>query len=70
MSKGQVVAHGMASAPGLLYVLSPLDFIPDIVPVAGQADDAMVILVTMLMNVMIFLILKAYAPEVFKKDGE
>jgi uncharacterized membrane protein YkvA (DUF1232 family) len=70
MNKAQMVAHGMTSAPGLLYVLSPLDFIPDIIPVAGQADDAMVVIVTMLMNVMIFLLLKAYAPEVFKKDGE
>lgn len=23
----------------LLYTLSPLDFVPDIIPVAGQADD-------------------------------
>lgn len=28
---------------GLIYVVSPLDFIPDVIPVAGYLDDAVVI---------------------------
>lgn len=32
----------------VLYVLSPIDLIPDAVPVAGLADDAVVILISLL----------------------
>ena len=28
----------------ILYVLSPIDIVPDAIPVAGQADDLFVIL--------------------------
>ena len=28
----------------IIYVLSPVDIIPDAIPVAGQADDLLVIL--------------------------
>ena len=28
----------------ILYVLSPVDIVPDAIPVAGQADDLLVIL--------------------------
>lgn len=31
-------------ALALLYALSPLDFVPDIVPVLGQLDDAAVLM--------------------------
>lgn len=30
----------------LLYVLSPIDLIPDFVPIAGQADDLTLIILT------------------------
>ncbi len=38
---GSIVAIIVLTA---LYVLSPLDFVPDVVPVAGQADDIAVVL--------------------------
>lgn len=38
---GSIVAVIVLTA---LYVLSPLDFVPDVVPVAGQADDIAVVL--------------------------
>lgn len=31
----------------VLYLLSPLDFIPDIIPVLGVSDDLIVLLVTL-----------------------
>ncbi len=34
-------------ALALLYVLSPLDFIPDILPVIGQIDDLTIMLASM-----------------------
>lgn len=68
MNKKQLLAHGIASAPALLYTASPLDYVPDAIPVAGQADDAMVILLTLFANVIVFLLLRAYAPEIFRED--
>ncbi len=38
---GSIVAIIVLTA---LYVLSPLDFVPDVVPLAGQADDIAVVL--------------------------
>jgi uncharacterized membrane protein YkvA (DUF1232 family) len=32
---------------GALYVISPLDFIPDVLPVLGQLDDLSVILIVL-----------------------
>jgi uncharacterized membrane protein YkvA (DUF1232 family) len=29
----------------LIYVLLPVDLIPDIIPLAGQTDDALVVLI-------------------------
>jgi uncharacterized membrane protein YkvA (DUF1232 family) len=31
------------AALAILYFISPLDFVPDVIPIAGMADDAMVI---------------------------
>lgn len=31
------------SAAALLYVLSPLDFLPDVIPIIGQVDDVMIV---------------------------
>ncbi len=38
---GSILALVVLSA---LYVLSPLDFVPDVVPMVGQADDVAVVL--------------------------
>ncbi len=35
----------------VLYVLSPIDFIPDILPVLGWIDDVAVILITIIMAI-------------------
>lgn len=32
----------------VLYVLSPIDVVPDALPVAGLADDALVILISII----------------------
>ncbi|CRH79245.1 Uncharacterized conserved protein [Chlamydia trachomatis] len=32
----------------IIYVVSPLDIIPDVVPVAGQADDLAVIIAALI----------------------
>ena len=39
-----------------LYTISPIDAVPDVIPVAGQADDIMVILATLLIILLITLI--------------
>lgn len=36
-------AKGLAVG-GILYVVSPVDFIPDVLPVIGFADDAMAVI--------------------------
>ncbi len=33
------------SAIAILYVLSPIDFVPDFIPVLGQADDIVVFII-------------------------
>lgn len=32
----------------IIYVISPIDIIPDVVPVAGQADDLAVIITALI----------------------
>lgn len=40
----EVPIHTVAAAVvALLYILNPIDLIPDFIPVAGQADDLMVL---------------------------
>lgn len=39
---------------GLIYLLSPLDIIPDVLPVIGISDDALVAILTLLMRYMDF----------------
>jgi uncharacterized membrane protein YkvA (DUF1232 family) len=54
--KAKTLAHLGATVPGALYVLSPIDAIPDIIPVAGQVDDAGVIALTIMANVFIVVV--------------
>ena len=37
-------------AIAIIYNISPVDFIPDIVPVAGSIDDAVLALIPMIMG--------------------
>ncbi|MFW6016916.1 MAG: YkvA family protein [bacterium] len=38
-------AHKVIAAVALLYVLSPIDLIPDVIPVLGLTDDAVMVLI-------------------------
>lgn len=40
----ELIKRFAASAAAALYVVSPIDLIPDMIPVLGQADDVAVLL--------------------------
>ncbi len=44
----RLAAAAAAIGVGLLYVLSPIDVIPDVIPVLGLLDDALVLAVSVL----------------------
>ena len=45
-ASGQVpMALKLIPVLAALYVLSPLDFLPDVVPIAGQLDDVAILLI-------------------------
>ena len=49
----------------LIYVISPLDFIPDVVPLAGQLDDLGIVVIAL----ELFLGLCPPIPVAFHKDA-
>jgi hypothetical protein len=40
------VGHGIGFAIGAAYVISPLDIIPDFIPIIGYVDDAIILRAT------------------------
>jgi uncharacterized membrane protein YkvA (DUF1232 family) len=51
----------LALGAALVYLLSPLDLVPDFVPVAGQLDDAL------LLALVLRLVLSASGPQVVRE---
>jgi uncharacterized membrane protein YkvA (DUF1232 family) len=53
--------HRLLVAGSVLYLASPIDLVPDFVPVAGQLDDAI------LVGVSLRLVLRASGPGLFEE---